>query len=325
MFVSNWVHFAYNQWISCQVIEPLLTHYLWTREHQKNIINAINTTTQWLPLVSHLFQSVLSDAKAVYSDLFAHLLFKLSSGMSPSHPCPPIPHWMSIRVQSVQSCPFDSTPIETRLPENEAILGLIQLNGCPNGSNSSQPNSRSNDRPVVQSYDCVDIQDIPYYRKCIDCIKQMALLLRPQQQSQSSLSLLSALSWSLDSIIMSFRPIVVASDAEEVNHSIALSGGWGRGSEPCAQECAVYWWASVGWAPHQTSGLISTQVCFHSYVISWSHFVCLFSSNLWAAVRARGCQFLGPAMQEEVLRFGILSVGYNPLNWWHCLPFVSID
>ncbi len=27
------------------------------------------------------------------------------------------------------------------------------------------------------------------------------------------------------------------------------------------------------------------------------------SSNLWAAVRARGCQFLGPAMQEEVLRY----------------------
>lgn len=26
------------------------------------------------------------------------------------------------------------------------------------------------------------------------------------------------------------------------------------------------------------------------------------SANLWAAVRARGCQFLGPAMQEEVLK-----------------------
>ena len=27
------------------------------------------------------------------------------------------------------------------------------------------------------------------------------------------------------------------------------------------------------------------------------------SANLWAAVRARGCQFLGPAMQEEVRHY----------------------
>ncbi|KAL3858183.1 hypothetical protein ACJMK2_012788 [Sinanodonta woodiana] len=32
------------------------------------------------------------------------------------------------------------------------------------------------------------------------------------------------------------------------------------------------------------------------------------SSNLWAAVRARGCQFLGPAMQEEVLRLILLAL-----------------
>ncbi|XP_069120187.1 uncharacterized protein [Argopecten irradians] len=32
------------------------------------------------------------------------------------------------------------------------------------------------------------------------------------------------------------------------------------------------------------------------------------SSNLWAAVRARGCQFLGPAMQEEVLKLILLAL-----------------
>lgn len=32
------------------------------------------------------------------------------------------------------------------------------------------------------------------------------------------------------------------------------------------------------------------------------------SSNLWAAVRARGCQFLGPAMQEEVLKLVLLAL-----------------
>ncbi|XP_070197554.1 roquin-1-like isoform X2 [Littorina saxatilis] len=32
------------------------------------------------------------------------------------------------------------------------------------------------------------------------------------------------------------------------------------------------------------------------------------SANLWAAVRARGCQFLGPGMQEEVLRLILLAL-----------------
>lgn len=34
----------------------------------------------------------------------------------------------------------------------------------------------------------------------------------------------------------------------------------------------------------------------------------LLSTHLWAAVRARGCQFLGPAMQEEVLRLVLLAL-----------------
>jgi hypothetical protein len=34
----------------------------------------------------------------------------------------------------------------------------------------------------------------------------------------------------------------------------------------------------------------------------------LLSANLWAAVRARGCQFLGPAMQEEVLKLVLLAL-----------------
>ncbi|XP_053676061.1 AT-rich interactive domain-containing protein 1B [Anopheles nili] len=32
------------------------------------------------------------------------------------------------------------------------------------------------------------------------------------------------------------------------------------------------------------------------------------STNLWAAVRSRGCQFLGPAMQEEVLKLVLLAL-----------------
>lgn len=94
-------------------------------------------------------------------------------------------------VQSVQSCPFDSTPIQSKLPENEAILGLIALNGPnvhQNSSHGSLPNCRNTDRTINPSYDCVEIKDIPHYRKCTDCIKQMALLLRPQQPSKQTIA-----------------------------------------------------------------------------------------------------------------------------------------
>lgn len=33
------------------------------------------------------------------------------------------------------------------------------------------------------------------------------------------------------------------------------------------------------------------------------------SKNLWSAVRTKGCQFLGPAMQEEVLKLVLLALG----------------
>lgn len=92
----------------------------------------------------------------------------------------------ALTEQSVQSCPFDQTPIENNLPENEAILGLIAINSSHPSSQTS-PQTANRDKTVNHSYDCVEVNDIPYYRKCIDCIKQMALLLRPQQQSNKLL------------------------------------------------------------------------------------------------------------------------------------------
>jgi hypothetical protein len=84
-------------------------------------------------------------------------------------------------LKSLQSCPFDQTPIESQLPENEAILGLIASNNSQHSNRDAFHSSR--ERSLNQSYDCVEVNDIPYYRKCIDCIKQLALLLRPHQQS----------------------------------------------------------------------------------------------------------------------------------------------
>lgn len=43
-------------------------------------------------------------------------------------------------------------------------------------------------------------------------------------------------------------------------------------------------------------------------LILWHQNPQQLSSNLWAAVRGRGCQFLGPAMQEEVLKLILLAL-----------------
>lgn len=52
--------------------------------------------------------------------------------------------------------------------------------------------------------------------------------------------------------------------------------------------------------------ILSELVIFHQ---NTAH----LSSNLWSAVRARGCQFLGPAMQEEVLRLILLTLSEGAL------------
>ena len=43
---------------------------------------------------------------------------------------------------------------------------------------------------------------------------------------------------------------------------------------------------------------------------------------LWAAVRTRGCQFLGPAVQEAALKYILLSPSYIWTSWFCVVPRV---
>lgn len=84
-------------------------------------------------------------------------------------------------LQSLQYCPFDQTSINSELPPNEAILGIITANEHQTyGKNGFQ--SMAQEANYYHNYNGIDINEVPFYCKSVDCIKQLALLLRPQQQ-----------------------------------------------------------------------------------------------------------------------------------------------
>lgn len=86
----------------------------------------------------------------------------------------------------MQCCPFDQTAINSRLPENEAILGLVV--------SSSSGESITRENGLSYKYDTefgISREDIKHYRNVIDNIKQLALLLKPQHQQSKYLYKLS--------------------------------------------------------------------------------------------------------------------------------------
>lgn len=73
-------------------------------------------------------------------------------------------------------CPFDQTLVNNQLPENEAILDLISSS---QHHGSKDIRLTKNDK---ETYYGVKNDDLKYYYKSIDCIKQLAFLLKPQHQ-----------------------------------------------------------------------------------------------------------------------------------------------
>ncbi|RWS17118.1 hypothetical protein B4U79_15782 [Dinothrombium tinctorium] len=110
--------------------------------------------------------------------------------------------------------------------------------------------------------------DIIYYRQSVECIKQMALLLQPQP---STMNLSRPMQRKLISLL----------------HCQLVEG---EGRSRAARNAR-----SIG--ERALSELLIKHQDPHT-----------LSAKLWAAVRSRGCQFLGPAMQEEVLRLVLLAL-----------------
>ncbi|GAB6031532.1 hypothetical protein CHUAL_009300 [Chamberlinius hualienensis] len=117
-------------------------------------------------------------------------------------------------------------------------------------------------------------EDVNNYLEAKKCIEELALYLKPFSHGNSSTSS-SALSRPMQRKLVT---LINCQLIEEEGRSRAMRAARSLG-ERTVTELILQ---------HQNPQQLST--------------------NLWAAVRARGCQFLGPAMQEEVLKLALVAL-----------------
>uniref|UniRef100_A0A182YEK3 RING-type E3 ubiquitin transferase n=1 Tax=Anopheles stephensi TaxID=30069 RepID=A0A182YEK3_ANOST len=205
-----------------------------------------------------------------------------------------------------RQCPFDQTVISTDLdylPINNALLQLVStpgisssstVNASPTTNNNAPNTSASITDPDLNSTSVQSLspENLQYYKTAKACIEELALYLKPCPAAGSgslaadrggSSSIVSTSGPSGASLLsrQMQRKLVILVNCqliEDEGRARSLRAARSLG-ERTVMELILH---------HQNPQQLST--------------------NLWAAVRARGCQFLGPAMQEEVLKLVLLAL-----------------
>ncbi|XP_004525482.1 roquin-2 isoform X1 [Ceratitis capitata] len=190
-----------------------------------------------------------------------------------------------------RQCPFDQTSITTdvdNLPINNALLQLVSTNTSANSTNHnpSNVNDNSNNNGAVgegasgtdadanasarrtpPSVRQLNPEDLKCYNLANKCIESLALYLKSLVTNNGNFG--SPLSRPMQRKLVSL-----------VNTQLMEREG---------RERVLRAARSLG------ERTVTELILQHQNPLQ-------LSSNLWAAVRSRGCQFLGPAMQEEVLK-----------------------
>ncbi|XP_025162834.1 roquin-1 isoform X2 [Harpegnathos saltator] len=173
-----------------------------------------------------------------------------------------------------KQCPFDQSTINTeidRLPVNEALLRLVGNSQIPAG--------------VAAAYQkLLPAEEHANYLVAKSCIEQLALYLKPCQAASPTVAAGTRYRKELSVGLVS-RPMQ--------RKLVTLLGC--QLVEPEGRARAVRAARSLG------ERSVTELILQHQNPQQ-------LSANLWAAVRARGCQFLGPAMQEEVLKLVLLAL-----------------
>ncbi|XP_021698640.1 roquin-1 [Aedes aegypti] len=191
-----------------------------------------------------------------------------------------------------KQCPFDQTIISTdldNLPVNNALLQLVSTSntagsspGSGNGTSNTSSGSSTGgpgtpggsaidpdlSSPSVQN---LSPEDLQCYKTARGCIEELALYLKPYPNGNAGGLLSRPMQRKLVTLV---NCQLIEDEGRARSLRAARSLGERTVTELILQ--------------HQNPQQLST--------------------NLWAAVRARGCQFLGPAMQEEVLKLVLLAL-----------------
>ncbi|XP_067210697.1 roquin-1 isoform X2 [Linepithema humile] len=174
-----------------------------------------------------------------------------------------------------KQCPFDQSVINTdveRLPVNEALLQLLGNTIPAVASSTSVSNQQQNYQKLLPADQHVN------YLRAKNCIEELALYLKPCQTTSTT--------------------------------GIGNSGG-GLVSRPMQRKLVTLLGCQLVEPEGRARALRAARSLGERTVtelILQHQNPQQLSANLWAAVRARGCQFLGPAMQEEVLKLVLLAL-----------------
>ncbi|KAL6268803.1 hypothetical protein P5V15_001927 [Pogonomyrmex californicus] len=173
-----------------------------------------------------------------------------------------------------KQCPFDQSIINTdieKLPVNEALLQLLG-NPIPIVVSSASASNQQNYQKLLP------VDQHASYLRAKSCIEELALYLKPCQTT---------------------------------NTAGIGSGGGGLVSRPMQRKLVTLLGCQLVEPEGRARALRAARSLGERTVtelILQHQNPQQLSANLWAAVRARGCQFLGPAMQEEVLKLVLLAL-----------------
>lgn len=167
-------------------------------------------------------------------------------------------------------CPLDHTPTDTDISKLPFNYALLQLVGVKIAEDKLPP---------IESVQHNAVQ----YRASKHCIEKLALLLEPSTNESDSGTSSGCNRGSLNNILS--RPIQ-RKLVSLVNCQLAVADG--RVRAMCA-------------ARNLGERTVAQLVLLHQNKSK-------LPSHLWAAMHDRGCQFLGPAMQEEALKLILLAL-----------------
>ncbi|CAH3037646.1 unnamed protein product [Pocillopora meandrina] len=179
---------------------------------------------------------------------------------------------------SKTQCPFDQASVETditKLPYNYALLQLVGVEIPDNGL------------PPIDSVK----ENATYFKKSISCIEKLALFLKPVNGTVNGTVNGNVNGSTCNGSVNSNGNNILTRPMQRklvtlVNCQLAEGDGRTRAMRAAR---------SLG------ERTVTELILLHQNQQQ-------LSANLWAAVRNRGCQFLGPAMQEEALKLILLAL-----------------
>ncbi|XP_032779131.2 roquin-1 [Daphnia magna] len=177
-----------------------------------------------------------------------------------------------------RQCPFDQSSVSIEaedLPVNTALLQLISPSSVHHNNCAHHEDNHEEDQPM-------------------------------EEELQSTTTLLSSLNKDEWQLYRSSRRCV-----EELALFLKISGGVPLLSRPMQRKLVTLITCQLAESEGRARAVRAARSLGERTVtelILQHQNPQQLSANLWAAVRARGCQFLGPAMQEEVLRLVLLAL-----------------